>query len=652
MGIRQEAEGPRPAEIAPRGASPQTVVVNEPSGRTPGRRLRKVRWALRLRKKSRPGLHKTRSGRLAYLRVHRPIGFGHDVLTPGDRATCPESRRHGNIYMEKIINLSRLSSTLSAIVRPGRGFTRIVRDNPMLWPLGGAFCLVIVDVALWAGAAFIYRLDTTTPEGSIVYSILKVAHGGGLYRDYKVPPYATTPYPPLFYLASGALTALLGGGVDAAYVSGRLIAMASVAVCMTALGLLARRIGTAPSWIVATVIVAFTVGPLCPWWITCRPDLPAIALTLSGVYLLLARPGARGTTIAALLFLAGLYTKQTVVSAPVAMGLTLLWRRAWGQLAVLCAVMIIGGAALFGVTDLITQGRFAQNVIGSNVAPMMWDQPWLFFRSFYFKGAGIPLFFAALAMFGVGRDWSSQALPHWSPDAYPLALYALISLAVAVALSLKAGADANYFIEPGLAVSVFAGQGLRHMKVFMRRNTVAKIIGIACLLFTFDTVRQRFVDMWFSDRVNRATLNPETVLNGLKEIPGDILFSDSGFALRSGREILLLDSFNASYLSDKGLIDFRTLVARIRNKEIAAVVAERGPYSNIRGQLWWPKDIARAVFENYDFQYAVSDNAYVYLPKRPRAPASGRSAQASASGVLPGAAGLPLLGVPASDIKH
>ncbi len=523
--------------------------------------------------------------------------------------------------MKKDAHILRLRVALSTFTEPALRLARIMRDNALLWPLAAACCLIIADVAMWAGAAVIYRLDTTVPEGSIVYSILKVAHGGGLYRDYKVQPYATTPYPPLLYLVSGGITALLGGGIDAAYFSGRLIVLASLAVCMTVLGLLARRIGTTPPWIIAMVIVAFTVGPLRPWCITCRPDLPAIAWTLSGVYVLLAQPTTRGAAIAGLLFLAGLYTKQTVVSAPIAMGLTLLGRRAWRPLTVLCATVILGGAALFGATDLITHGRFIENVIGSNAAPMMWDQPQLFLEIFYLKGASISLLFAALAMFGVGRKWSSEAIPRWSTDAYPLALYALISLAVALALSPKAGADANYFIETGLAVSVFAGQGLRHLKILMRRNVVAKVLGLACLLFTFDTVRQRFVGMWFSEAMNRATMAPETVLNGLKAIDGPILFSDSGFALRSGREILLLDSFNASYLSDKKLIDFRLLATRLQNKEIAAVVAERGPYASIRGQLWWPKDIAKAIFENYEFQFTVSDNAYVYLPKRPSLPA-------------------------------
>ena len=44
-------------------------------------------------------------------------------------------------------------------------------------------------------------------------------------------------------------------------------------------------------------------------------------------------------------------------------------------------------------------------------------------------------------------------------------------------------------------------------------------------------------------------------------------------------------------------------------------MAERGPYSNIHGQLWWPKDVAKAIYHNYTFKSVLFDYMYVYVPK-------------------------------------
>jgi hypothetical protein len=76
----------------------------------------------------------------------------------------------------------------------------------------------------------------------------------------------------------------------------------------------------------------------------------------------------------------------------------------------------------------------------------------------------------------------------------------------------------------------------------------------------------------------------------------------------------LLDQFNCSYLADAGRMDLAELVARLRRREVAAVLLDDAtPFVTAGGQPCWPRDVAQAIASHYRFEEKVHDQ-YLYVP--------------------------------------
>ena len=100
------------------------------------------------------------------------------------------------------------------------------------------------------------------------------------------------------------------------------------------------------------------------------------------------------------------------------------------------------------------------------------------------------------------------------------------------------------------------------------------------------------------------------------QVDGGVLFSDAGLAVRSRRSVWLLDKFNASYLAQAGVIRLEQLVEALETGRIGAVVLDGHTVtSEVRGQAWWPRSVAIAIEQNYEFAEVIG-NQGLYLPKR------------------------------------
>src|ERR1700722_17764472 len=104
------------------------------------------------------------------------------------------------------------------------------------WPVLIGLVLAVVTMCALFGRNLTSIANTTVPEGSIVYSIRAVGGPESLYRDVNEPPYATTPYPPLFYIFSAVLAGGMGSDVDTTYLAGRLVAILSTLAAFAAVG--------------------------------------------------------------------------------------------------------------------------------------------------------------------------------------------------------------------------------------------------------------------------------------------------------------------------------------------------------------------------------------------------------------------------------
>ena len=467
--------------------------------------------------------------------------------------------------------------------------------------------VALADLLARIAAGWPMRADTTIPEGSIIYSVQQLLGEGSLYRDFNRPPYATTAYTPLLYLLTASVAWLFGGShpdVETLYRCGRTVVLFAAGGALWCVWWLSRFVGPGRLRWLAPLSVAW-FGQLYPWVCTTRPDALAVALSLAAVCIV-ARDNSvswRSVTVAAFVSAMAMVAKQSSLAAPVAITLYLLWSSRMA-LAVAFAVTFGSLTALaFGLFQVIWP-HFWANVFGANVAPTMLARSailtaWYGYHAWPLLGLGVVGWVCAFR--------SSQ------PRVRLLQLHAMLALAAGVAMSVKAGAALNYFLEATFALAVFAPRGPAAAE---RWSLPFAGLKWAFVLATGFFVLFRTLDRWLYPP---PVVSTQEVLTKAEAYGRPALFQDSGLAIRFGTPILLLDSFNASYLADRGVLNIEPLARELHEQSVAVVVlSQESPYASVWEVSWLPTPVAREIAAHYELADYVEPSGWFYLPSEPR----------------------------------
>ena len=183
-----------------------------------------------------------------------------------------------------------------------------------------AWCTVLTGLALsalfvWAGVETVgVAWPVTHPEGAFVATILRVRDGEPLYRDFHQFPHLIAPYPPLQPVVSGVLSRLFGLSVLETVALARSLTLAASIVSAVLAGLVARQLGAAPLAALAGATLFLPLPFLDEWGFATRPDLPALAVSLLALLLLVRWPDR--PWLAASVAVLAFFTKQTAVAMP------------------------------------------------------------------------------------------------------------------------------------------------------------------------------------------------------------------------------------------------------------------------------------------------------------------------------------------------
>ncbi|HEU5103803.1 MAG TPA: DUF2029 domain-containing protein, partial [Roseiflexaceae bacterium] len=231
---------------------------------------------------------------------------------------------------------------------------------------------------------YAYPLDYG--EGPLLAQVGLLRSGTPVWRLYANPdsaPYTVVNYPPVYHLAT-LLAALPLGSV---LLAGRLVSLAATLAAALALWLLTddqrpttkdqhRAHGTSfsrSSFVIRLLIVlAFLALPIVrEWSVTMRADMLGVCLGLWGLVLVRRSYSRRAVLWAALPLALSLLVKPSLIAAPAAAMLWLLfrdWRRA---LALGAAIGLIGGLATL-LLELGSGGWFLLHVLAANANA--WDR--------------------------------------------------------------------------------------------------------------------------------------------------------------------------------------------------------------------------------------------------------------------------------------
>ena len=243
----------------------------------------------------------------------------------------------------------------------GKDSTRAVATTPqkmLLWAgttvflLAGAWAATLFARHGLAALAFPYPLNYG--EGPLLDQAVRLAGMKNIYpADLSTPPYVVSNYPPLFMLLQAPLVWIFGPE----FLYGRVISLAST---MAVAGLISATLHAITRDRTASAAggLTFLAVPFVLHWSSLdRVDMLGLALSWGGLYTVVRRPDRRGVILAALLFVAAIYTRQTyVLAAPLA---AFTWVLAGGHGRRALGLATLSGSLsllLLGLLSALTEG--------------------------------------------------------------------------------------------------------------------------------------------------------------------------------------------------------------------------------------------------------------------------------------------------------
>jgi hypothetical protein len=456
-------------------------------------------------------------------------------------------------------------------------------DTARLLAIGLLLAVLLYRAGMFAAAgldAIRYPWELDYGEG-IVWQQMRWIFTSKAYGPIDGFPAIVFHYPPLYHAVTAISAKALGTDELA---TGRAISLlstlAAAVACAILVGLLLEgRASRGDRRLCSSIagLLVFTYVPVIFWATFMRVDMLALALGLFGLvcaFKSLHRP--RLIYLAALLFVAAVYTRQTAIAAPVAaFGVLLLVRPRLASNGI--AASLILGMAILLTLGWLTHGGFYRHIFLYNINRVEIDRLW---RVVYVFEA--QLIYVALAGFVLARRVADLRLRYRSKQGARAALaaapvdirvliaaaYLLVSTLMLVLVA-KSGSNVNYFLDWSFALGMFAamapseaGKTADPTPELRTIMTTAAAIGLAvgALFAPLPRTDER------SDSPHARDLARLARVIAAADKP--VISDDMVVLIRGGQDVRWESAIFAE-LASTGRWDERPFVERIRNHEFA-----------------------------------------------------------------------------------
>lgn len=455
-------------------------------------------------------------------------------------------------------------------------------------------------------------------EGIVWHQMHMIMAGKG-YGPITGFPAIAFPYPPFYYVATSVLAGATGWDE---LVSGRLLSIVSAIVAAGFVGAIASRLirpeidpATRRTWAVMAALMALATSPVLEWSILMRVDMLFVALSFAGVYCgLLALTRPKLIHVAALLFVAAIFTKQIALAAPVAVFTVMLVVRPRTAFAGMLTGGIASLAAL-ALTLRFTDGEFLRNILFYTInrfRPIqildILETVGEHFGYFALGLWGIRIRLRQLPWPGTKQGLSAwgQALRASPAQAGFVMLVIYLALASLLLITvLKAGSDINYFLEWCCLSALFGALTLADLLdpvgalaavAKRRRFALAALACVAIQAIGMMAVAGQDFAEQFEKRPGMARL---TALIAAAAQP---VVGDDMVAIVRGAKVVQLEPFIFAELAKKGAWDERPFIGLIRQRHFAFFVTEGHPGDNDVFDERYTRTVAQAMMAAYPQQ--------------------------------------------------
>lgn len=522
--------------------------------------------------------------------------------------------------------------------RPSQASAPIQSPLRVLWLLVLLILGAYVALTVWLAVSsifFPYQLDYG--EGIVLWFTQQLAHGAPIYHALPDPPFVTANYPPVALLFAALFYPLFGDS----YIMGRWLNLAAALVIAAFIFRFVRdqrideitssrraRQGAA----LLSALLFFGSTFIYHWVPLFRVDLIGLAFTIPGVFFVWrwekdqgrrtkderrATDDGRRTTdderrtpfvlrhwsfviLALLFFLLALYTKHTLIAAPMAAILALLIKDRRAGIVFALALGLIGGA-IYVAMEVATGGGWSFGLLAANAT--VWSLP-IFLKLVTNFGLtyGVLLVLAAWA-------WWSRVRAR---QIGVLEIYGFAAL-LGTALAGREGAWENYFLEAVTMVCVFAGFSIaRLMNTPMRWRWALPALLLVQLALFWNEHDPRLAQQLF----DQARMGNAQVAPLVRAASGPIISEDMGLLVTNGKPIEYY-TFPYSTLARAGRWDQHWEIENLRAGRFPLVILLQGTREDVDHFGNFTRDFVSAL----DYGYAVKtqDGRYVVYEPAPLA---------------------------------
>ncbi len=318
---------------------------------------------------------------------------------------------------------------------------------------------ILLALTLYSLALYLpSELPTTGGEEAGAYGAWYVRTGQPLYLDGRREQTRLLIYGPLYYQLLGQAGRMMRLDHDGLLALGRMLALLAAAGAALLLALLVRGAGGgALAALAALLPLAWLPLTALKFFVSTRPDALALLFSIGGVATACL---PRVWPLAAVLLAAAAFTKPTALAAAAAVLMALLLERRWRAAALYAGLTAALGLGGVGVLQYASEGGFLAHLLTAGRAPGDWRYA-LDLATSHWQASVLGLLLIVLLVL-LMRLRRAPAPTEQVPAAAArtariAAVYAPISLALAVQLSWRQGGDVNYLIEPAAATGLLLG---------------------------------------------------------------------------------------------------------------------------------------------------------------------------------------------------
>jgi hypothetical protein len=450
--------------------------------------------------------------------------------------------------------------------------------------LAAMAALVAVQVGVLVyhlGAEVAFPYDLNYGEGYVLNDAVRLAHGEALYVDLQQFPMVRSPYPPLYPLVWSALVPLAGPALW----PGRALSVLSLLGIAAVVGWNAWRVRRGV-WPAVAAVGLLAASPFVYQWAGyARVDMLALLFAVGGIVAAQWLKGPRAVLAAALFCGLALWTKQTTLTAAVAVGLALTLR-SWRTGVAFCALLGIPTGLIVLILNSASGGEFARHVLAGNAT-----NPIMPLRSAIYVGTFVFLHLVAVA---AGMWWLRRAV---GGKPSPIALYVPISLLAALSAG-NGGSSVNYLIEPLLALALALPFAWRALPA--GSAAAGPMLAVAQLTLLLHWPNSFGTSYLAESALGRTPTAADAAIGTqvdelVRSEPGQVMAEPAGFAVRNGRPVYVQPiDLRAEQL--RGRWSSEPLVSALSSGRFARLITAYNLF---------PADAERAIFQHFALDETV-----------------------------------------------